>query len=257
MRRLSILLIVLYTVLAVFVTIQTVLGFAFPPALRQILTLLAFGFALAHGSQRLGWRWTLALLAITFAVSLTLESAGVATGLVYGPYHYTAKLGPKFLGLVPLLIPVAWFMMTYPSLIITETMIPRPLYSWTAVAAAAALGGVVMTAWDVAMDPMMVANAHWIWEVDGAFFGIPLQNYWGWWLTMFLTFLAFYGLARWRRAAPSQTDRAYDRWAVLSYAVTTLSTVATAYLIGLGGPALAGLFAALPWIVVGWLRLRG
>lgn len=117
LRRLSILLLALYTVLAVFATARLALGLASLPYFTQLLTLLAFGFALTHGSQRLGWRWALALLAITFAVSLTLESVGVATGLVYGPYHYTPKLGPKFLGLVPLLIPVAWFMMTYPSLV--------------------------------------------------------------------------------------------------------------------------------------------
>ena len=36
-----------------------------------------------------------------------------------------------------------------------------------------------MTAWDVGMDPMMVAAGNWIWETEGAYFGVPLQNYWG------------------------------------------------------------------------------
>jgi uncharacterized membrane protein len=39
-------------------------------------------------------------------------------------YHYTALLGPKFLGLVPYLIPAAWFMMNYPSFVIAERLIP-------------------------------------------------------------------------------------------------------------------------------------
>ena len=55
----------------------------------------------------------------------------------------------------------------------------------------AAVGALVMTAWDLAMDPMMSAGEHWIWEVEGAYFGIPLQNYWGWWLTVFVTFMLF------------------------------------------------------------------
>lgn len=75
---------------------------------------MAFIFALLHGSQNLGWKHTLLLLELTFAVSMLFECVGVATGWIYGAYHYTDKLGFKFLGLVPLLIPVAWFMMTYP-----------------------------------------------------------------------------------------------------------------------------------------------
>jgi uncharacterized membrane protein len=56
------------------------------------------------------------------AVSLLFESVGVATGLVYDPYHYTNKLGPLFLGLVPYLIPMAWFMMSYPSFVIADRL---------------------------------------------------------------------------------------------------------------------------------------
>jgi uncharacterized membrane protein len=39
-------------------------------------------------------------------------------------YHYTDKLGYKFLELVPLIIPVAWFMLSYPSFIIANRLIP-------------------------------------------------------------------------------------------------------------------------------------
>lgn len=254
LRRTSILLLAIYSLLVIYTTTRLILGLPFFTMLTPVLTLLAFGFALTHGSQRLGWRWALVLLAITFAVSLALESVGVATGLIYGPYHYTDMLGPRFLGLAPYLIPVAWFMMTYPSLVITESLLPSPAQSWRKVLGAAAVGAVVMTAWDVAMDPMMVSRGHWVWEVDGPFFGVPLQNYWGWWLTMFLTFLLFYGLAHSRRRAWPGIEPAFDRLAVISYAVTTLNTVVTALMLGLGGAALAGLFAVLPWIIVGWRR---
>ena len=53
----------------------------------------------------------------------------MATGWVYGPYHYTDQLGPKFLGLVPYLIPVAWFMMSYPSFVIADRLVPSLLGS--------------------------------------------------------------------------------------------------------------------------------
>ena len=41
----------------------------------------------------------------------------------------------------------------------------------------------MVTAVDIALDPVMVAARYWIWQVNGAFFGVPARNYFGWWLT--------------------------------------------------------------------------
>jgi uncharacterized membrane protein len=108
-----------------------------------------------------------------------------------------------------------------------------------------------MTAWDVAMDPMMVFGGHWVWEVEGAFFGVPLQNFWGWWLTTFIALGLYQGLAHFLVENPRGIS---NQWAVWAYLVTALSTVAVDLALGLEGPALAGLFAVLPWIVIGFIR---
>ena len=68
--------------------------------------------------------------------SWTFEEAGVLTGLVYGPYHYTATLGP-WLGSVPILIPLAWFMLVYPSYVVANLI----GHGWP-VGTLAAFGGV-------------------------------------------------------------------------------------------------------------------
>lgn len=39
-----------------------------------------------------------------------------------------------------------------------------------------------------------------------------------------------------------------------SYAITGLSSVVVNLQVGLGGPALVGLFAMLPWVVMGWVN---
>lgn len=212
--------------------------------------------ALLHASLRWNWRAALTLFAVSFVVSLTFESVGVATGLVYGPYHYTEKLGPKFLGLVPYMIPAAWFMMMYPSLVIAERVAPR-VDGWKRGLTVAALGGIVMTAWDVVMDPMLVRGGHWVWETNGAYFGVPLQNYWGWWLTTFSVFLVFWLLTR-RNGDPARG--ADDRIAVAVYIVTGLGNILTCLdpdaVQQLGGAALAGIFAMSPWAIMGWLKSK-
>jgi uncharacterized membrane protein len=234
----------------------------FNPMLTPLTNLLGFGFALLHASQRWNWRAALTLFVVSFVISLAYESLGVATGLVYGPYHYTEKLGPKFLGLVPYLIPAAWFMMMYPSLVIAERIAPRG-EGWKRALIVAALGGIIMTAWDVVMDPMMVRGGHWVWDVKGAYFGIPLQNYWGWWLTMFSVFLVNWLIAsRNGEQAKAWTERSRrlkdDRLAVISYTITALSGILACLdpdiVSELGGAALAGFFAMCPWALMGWIR---
>ena len=123
-RRLTFDLLILYALLTLYTLIGPSLGLPYHPFFTPLLTLVAFTFALLHGSQNLGWKHTLLLLGLTFAISLLFECVGVATGLIFGAYHYTDKLGYKFLDLVPLLIPLAWFMMTYPSLVISRMITP-------------------------------------------------------------------------------------------------------------------------------------
>jgi uncharacterized membrane protein len=220
--------------------------------ITPVTTLVGFSFTFLHSSHNLGVKQAGLLLVCVFVISLLLESVGVATGLVYGPYHYTLKLGPLFLGLVPYLIPVAWFMMSYPSMVMADWLVPSAWNRWTRLLAVSAIGGLIMTAWDTVMDPVMVAGGHWVWDAKGAYYGIPLQNFTGWWLTVFLCFLVYQLLAG-KRIQPRNAK--LDRLVVLSYLVTAAGTTSLAFLAGMEGPALTGLFAMLPWILLSWMRL--
>jgi uncharacterized membrane protein len=255
LRRTTIGVLFLYALLTVYPIISIASGVTPSPLITPISTLAGFAFALLHSGQREGWAGALRLLALVFGVSLLFESVGVATGLIYGPYHYTDQLGPLFLGLVPYLIPVAWFMMSYPSFVIADRLIPVGLKRWQRILSVAAVGGLVMTAWDLVMDPIMVASGHWVWDdlvskSKSAYHGIPLQNFWGWWLTVFTTF-ALYQLISGK--ASKLHERKFDRLAVLSYLVTALGIVIISLVSNQGELALIGFFAMMPWVIVGWL----
>src|SRR5450432_2862658 len=84
------------------------------PGGLNTLTVIVLLLTLWHGSHALGVRRTLAFFAITAVTSWLFEEVGVTTGLLYGPYHYTSTLGP-WLGSVPVLIPLAWFVLVYSS----------------------------------------------------------------------------------------------------------------------------------------------
>jgi len=146
---------------------------------------------LVHAVYLTGWRRAFSFFALTLGISFLMEYLGVKTGLIFGSYHYTDALNPKVLGTVPLVIPLAYFMVLYPSRMLADLitwgkaagLTKGILWSlWTSLLAALA-----MTAWDLGMDPVMVHEVKaWVWHTPGPYFGIPIHNFVGWFGTTFL-----------------------------------------------------------------------
>lgn len=134
-----------------------------------------------------GWRSALLAALPILPLAWLAEFTGSATGFPFGRYHYTDVLQPQLAG-VPLLIPLAWLMMLPPawavaSLVIKSRTLSPPLPVRLARALVAALA---FTAWDLFLDPQMTAWNFWVWEQPGAYFGIPLVNFLGWFLVSFV-----------------------------------------------------------------------
>jgi putative membrane protein len=54
------------------------------------------------------------------------------------------------------------------------------------------VGAFVMVMWDLVMDPILsTVQGEWVWEDGGLYFGVPLTNFFGWFLTVFLIYLVF------------------------------------------------------------------
>jgi uncharacterized membrane protein len=254
-RHITRIVLILLVAITAYATISVWLPVPRWAGLTTLNTITGLCLALLHGAQMLGWRRLLALFGIVVVTGLLMESLGVATGWVYGPYHYTEKLGVKFLGLVPYLIAIAWFMMIYPSFLMGQILLSRwHPQRWVKFFGLASLSGLIMTAWDLAMDPLMVSSGNWVWDKTGLYFGIPIQNFWGWWLTVFIAICLFLWFTS---AAEVNPDPPVPwSWAVYSYICFGLSTIIVDGAIGLGGAALVGTFAMLPWVILTLLRLN-
>ncbi len=236
----------LYALIIVYVESFFVRGLRPPLWITPLATLIGFVLCLLHAMQRMGKRPALTLLVTIALVSFLFETLGVATGWVYGPYHYTDRLGPRLLG-VPFLIPLAWFLMAYPSYLFAETLSPLTSSAkrslWVAT-----LSGLMMTSWDLVMDPQMVKGEHWVWEVEGPYFGIPLRNFFGWWLTIFVSVWLF----RWitRGKTHWEVEPEMDRIPWLVYLLTAGASIFSSFFIGLEGSAMVGIFVILPWLLL-------
>ena len=240
-RTLVVVLFWAYALLNTYFVLTPVLGDAPGPA-YLLVPLLMGGFSLSHAIYTLGWRHALTFAALSTLISLAFEAVGVATGAVYGPYHYADLPGPRLFD-VPLAVPMAWFMVIYPSYALANTLVDgrvvsRPNRGPGRLAGLAALSALAMTAWDLVLDPQMVAAGQWVWHVDGAYFGIPAQNFVGWLATTLTVYLAYRGLeARWPARPWGTASPTFERLPLVIYAL-----LASGYAVGytlLGRPALA------------------
>ncbi len=178
--------------------------------------------------------------AVRIAVLVTLltwlaEAIGTATSWPFGAYNYTPRLQPQ-LAQVPLLIPVAWLMMLPSAWAVAYQVAGRwsgPLF--------VAVSALALTAWDLFLDPQMVAWGLWVWSEPGGYFGIPWLNFMGWLLTAALITIVV--RPRDLPVAPL----------LAIYVVTwLLESIGLFFFWGLPGPAVVGFVAMGSLIWLAW-----
>ncbi len=137
-------------------------------------------------------QWGLQRTVIVFLIIAVLtwgaEFIGHNTGLPFGHYSYTDSLQPQIAG-VPLLIPIAWFMLL-PSSWVMAQLIVGERNSLQKEIQFVLVSALALTVWDLFLDPQMVAWGFWVWDNPSGYFGIPFINYFGWFLVAGLVTLA-------------------------------------------------------------------
>lgn len=125
-----------------------------------------------------GWGARRALLTAAAILLITwlAEWIGSSWGFPFGAYHYSDRLQPQ-VGGVPVWIPLAWLMMLPPAWAVAAGWLGRhSARRW----AFALVSAAALTAWDLLLDPQMVAWGFWSWNAPGGYFGVPWSNYLAW-----------------------------------------------------------------------------
>lgn len=190
-----------------------------------------FVFLLRHA----GAKW-LAAFAVLYGISLTSELLGTSMGIPFGEYGYTPLLGIKWFGLVPLVIPLSWFFMSLPSYALALRALPEPGQT----ARRVLLASLILVSWDLALDPAMsYATKYWEWGEVGPYYGMPLLNLVGWYVTGLLLMGALAALRSeaWIRPLP-------HRWLGAYYLANLALPLGMSIAAGLWG-AVAGTILAL------------
>ncbi|NCJ08413.1 carotenoid biosynthesis protein [Synechococcales cyanobacterium C] len=141
-----------------------------------------------HGYRRWGWQPLLSFMGPAVGLSLGSELLGTSTGFPFGHYAYLDGLGYKIASLVPFTIPLSWFYLGFAAYILAYVGLgskfgrSAEVVHWAIRLAAVGLGAILLTAWDLVLDPAMsqAPVPFWQFQEVGAFFGMPYRNLAGW-----------------------------------------------------------------------------
>lgn len=184
-------------------------------------------FALAHGSVLYGRRGMAAFAAFCLGFGTLAESVSLRTGFPFGRYYFTGVMGPKIFQL-PVLLALAYLGIGYVAWILALLILGqagKPIRGARTVALPL-LASLIMVAWDLSMDPNWSMLDHaWVWQDGGPYFGVPVLNFFGWFLT---AYLYYQGFALYCRAKSMVAARMRDRFwlpAILVYATCALGNL--------------------------------
>lgn len=209
------------------------------PRVQILVAFLALAVVL---TRHAGVRWIPAFVGL-YVLSLASELSGTTIGLPFGPYHYTAALGAKWFGHVPLLIPLSWFFMALPSYAVARRRFPQPHQVIQRVLA----GSLLLLSWDLCLDPAMsLVTSFWVWGTAGPYYGMPLLNLAGWYVTGLVLMVAL----AWLRT-DDWIARLSLSWQLAFYGANLLLPLGMSIVAGFWGAAATTIIAlGLCWLIV-------
>lgn len=208
----------------------------------------AFVLIVIYLSRSVGIKW-LASFALVYGLSLSSELMGTNYGLPFGAYTYTELLGYKILGHVPVVIPLSWFYMALPSYFIARQTF-KGEDSPGRTLKIIALGALLLTIWDLALDPAMsYLTPFWVWSDTGPYYNMPWLNLAGWYVTGLALMGAFTALK-----TSNWVDSLDRRWVLPYYGLNVILPIGMCAVAGswlaviVTTLAVAGVFTFIYWV---------
>lgn len=195
-----------------------------------IVTALLFLIAVFHGTERYGKKNLSIFFLITLVVSFFFENLSIATGFPFGFYYYSPTLG---LLTVPLIIIFAYFAIGYLSWMLSHVLTGQ--YSkkleGKQIFIVPFIAAFIMVMWDLTVDPISsTLQGLWVWTTPGAYFGVPISNFFGWFLVVYLFFQIFalyisrYDTTKYQNSHKI-TKKPYWSEAAAVYGITAIGTI--------------------------------
>lgn len=199
-----------------------------------LVTAILFILAIWHGAERYGKKNILVFFLITWLVSFSFENLSIATGFPFGFYHYSSSLG---LMTVPLIIIFAYFAIGYLAWVLAHVLTGQYARKLEGkqIFLVPFIAAFLMVMWDLTVDPISsTLQGLWVWTTPGAYFGVPISNFFGWFLVVYLFFQIFaIYLSRYdninEKIIFKLSNKPYWSEAAAIYGITALGTILSVF----------------------------
>lgn len=150
----------------------------------------------------------LTIIAIsTFAI--IIETIGIATGFPYSEFFYGEELGFKLFGLTPWTVFFAFTPLVLGAAFYAKKFLTKNNFSAKKFFI---LSTLILVATDLILDPVAANLGFWFWVEEGIYYGIPLQNYFGWVLSGFIATLIYYYFNKTNTTKGQELSLYYSIW---------------------------------------------
>ena len=194
------------------------------------------------------WQWLgkkVWIIAVMALYAMTIETFAILTGVPYSNFEYGELIGGK-IGVVPWTVGFSWV----PILLFAWLLVRNYRNIWTRIG----LGALLMTLFDIVLDPGATALGFWIWEINEGFYNVPWVNFLGWIVSSIIGLVIWETLLRDIKGTVPSKDA--QRWMFISGFVSLIFWIGVNGWIGYWIPAIIGIIYAGYSLVRVWPRTR-
>ena len=150
--------------------IPQALNYNFGSEISIVILFFPLGYMLW---DRFGFKFFLKSVLLLSIFALSIEYIGLTTGFPYSNFIYTGSLGYKIAGVLPWTVSFSWVPLMVGSVALVYVSTRNKLFRIF-------LPVIILILFDLLLDPVAVNIGIWKYANEGAYFGIPIQNFFGW-----------------------------------------------------------------------------
>jgi len=229
--------------------------------INTFLVICGISFVLTtflHATLSFSYKFALILFSLSFFTTTLIEYTGIHFGIPFGVrYDYHSGFIPRVVNVVPLFIPLAWFVLLYFPLMLFRSII-NTVHSKNSVQLVfilALLCSGTLTALDFIIEPLAMYIKAWVWHEQGLYLGAPISNFVGWFIVGFFIYFILFSYSMPKRSSHVYNIVHLDRIYVLIF-VLLISVCNLIIILRLNSflPIMVTLFTFVPVIYFWYLN---